>query len=215
MSFLRTILKRSGGGWFFFFILTVGLHLSNLYIKPPRMEGGKDYIVSLPSSLSPEEKRIFQFLQEFQTGLPEAEERELAKIILEESRRCGCDPELVLAIILVESSFYHRAESPKGAKGLMQIKPSVAQALAEEMGIPWEEGNIFDPRMNIRLGLYYLSKLLSKFKDIKIAITAYNYGPTFVEERLKTGRPIPLRYADKVLRKYRFLHKRLSQNEGL
>ncbi len=153
---------------------------------------------------------IYRFIQGFRTGLSDQEEVQLAELIYAESHKYGCDPRLVLALIMVESSFYSKAISSKGAKGLMQLRPHVAKALAQEVGIEWnEETVIYDPEVNITLGLYYLSRLILQFQDLKVALAAYNFGPTFIRERLEQGMPLPTRYANKVLKKYR----KLSQQE--
>jgi hypothetical protein len=147
---------------------------------------------------------MYRFIKRFDTGLTDREEAQLAGLICAESKRYNCDPELVLALIIVESSFYSKATSPKGAKGLMQLLPPVAKGLAQEVGMVWnnEEQTIYDPEVNIRLGLYYLSKLILQFKDLKVALAAYNFGPGYIQEKIELGMPLPTEYADKVLRKY-------------
>jgi hypothetical protein len=157
---------------------------------------------------------IYRFIQGFQTGLTDQEEAQLAGLILAESHTYRCDPRLVLALIMVESSFYSKATSSKGAKGLMQLRPYVAKALAQEVGIAWdEEAAIYDPEVNIRLGLYYLSQLILQFQDLEVALAAYNFGPTFIRERIEQGMPLPTRYANKVLKKYRKLSRKLQTQE--
>lgn len=158
---------------------------------------------------------LYRFIQEFQTGLTDHEEAQVAGLICSESQKYECDPQLVLALIMVESSFYSRATSPKGAKGLMQLRPHVAKALAQEVGIAWDrEAIIYDPQVNIRLGLYYLSQLILQFRDLKVALAAYNFGPTYIRERIELGLPLPTQYANKVLRKYRRLSGTRSQAQG-
>jgi soluble lytic murein transglycosylase-like protein len=157
---------------------------------------------------------IYRFIQRFQTGLSDQEEAQLAGLICAESQKYGCDPRLVLALIIVESSFYSKAISSKGAKGLMQLRPHVAQALAHEVGLEWnEETAIYDPEVNIRLGLYYLSQLILQFQDLKVALAAYNFGPTFIRDRLQQGMPLPTRYANKVLAKYHKLSQKILAPE--
>ena len=157
---------------------------------------------------------IYRFIQRFQTGLTDQEEAEVAGLIYAESQKYECDPRLVLALIMVESSFYSKATSSKGAKGLMQLRPHVARALAQEVGIEWaEETVIYDPEVNIRLGLYYLSRLILQFQDLKVALAAYNFGPTFIRERIKQGMPLPTGYANKVLKRYRTLSQKMLTQE--
>jgi soluble lytic murein transglycosylase-like protein len=150
---------------------------------------------------------IYRLMQRYDTGLTDIEEAQLAAFICAESQRYQCDPKLVLALIIVESSFDSKATSPKGAKGLMQLLPPVAKDLAQEVGIALtdDEQAIYDPAVNIRLGLYYLSKLILQFKDLKVALAAYNFGPGYVRERIELGMPLPTEYADRVIRKYHVL----------
>ncbi len=179
---------------------------------PSSMEGGEE--VEVQDTIGSREEEIYRFIQRFRTGLTDEEERELAGVIVREAERYDCPPELVLAIIVVESSFRHRAVSRKGALGLMQIRPHVAKALAREMGIALRDRTqVFDPEVNIRLGLYYLSKLLLRFKDLEVALVAYNYGPTYVARRLRRGLPLPRTYVRRVLRYYRRLSLEISQEK--
>ncbi|MCJ7508693.1 MAG: transglycosylase SLT domain-containing protein, partial [candidate division Zixibacteria bacterium] len=84
-------------------------------------------------------------------------------------------PQLIKAVIYHESGGNPKAVSPKGAKGLMQLTDSTAQ----EMGVK----NIFDPRENILAGTKYLKSLIQRFGgDLKLALAAYNAGPSIVEK---------------------------------
>ncbi len=199
------------------FILAITLIVLVCYLPlVPMTEGQKwnmastDYLDVILLEFDPSVKgEIYRFIQRFNTGLTDGEEVELTELIYDESQRYNCDPKLVLALIMVESAFYTKAISPKGARGLMQLRPYVAEALAQEVGIEWvDDTMIYDPEVNIRLGLYYLSRLILQFKDLKVAITAYNFGPTYIRERLREGKPLPVQYANKVLHNYRKLSQR-------
>lgn len=88
------------------------------------------------------------------------------------------DKNLVMALIRAESGFNPRAHSWADAYGLMQIIPPTAKALAGQLDEPLNnpEG-LYDPELNINLGTFYLSKLLSKFENkVEYALAAYNAG---------------------------------------
>ncbi len=140
---------------------------------------------------------------------------EIGETILRESLKYSLDPLLVLAVIKVESGFRLAAVSTKGARGLMQIRPFVGFALAQvpelELGPDSKSLNaesLNDPVLNIRLGVYYLSDLQKSFRNTKLALTAYNWGPTEIRNRLDGDEPIPSEYANKVLSTYRAYRKR-------
>lgn len=85
---------------------------------------------------------------------------------------------LVRAMIRQESNNNAKAVSPKGARGLMQLMPDTAKEVAAELGI--KNPDLEDPETNVRLGSHYMQKQLDKFGDVKLALAAYNAGPTRV-----------------------------------
>ncbi len=93
----------------------------------------------------------------------------------------GLPPELLLAVVMEESGGDPRAESPKGARGLMQLMP----ATAEELGV----ADPAHPGQNLQGGARYLARLLDKYDgDLDLALAAYNAGPGNVD---RAGRKIP------------------------
>ncbi|NIP30274.1 MAG: transglycosylase SLT domain-containing protein, partial [Candidatus Dadabacteria bacterium] len=112
------------------------------------------------------------------------------------------DPELVKAIIKVESNFNSGAVSSKGAIGLMQLMPGTAK----DQGVR----NPLSPTQNISGGTKYLRKLLDMFNgDLKLALAGYNAGENAV---IRYGRSIPpypetQNYVHKVLYHYSHLKK--------
>ncbi len=94
-------------------------------------------------------------------------------IILQEASRHEVDPALIKAIIMCESGYNPNAISKKGAKGLMQLMPSTAQALGVE--------DAFNPEQNISGGVRYFKQLVNRFDgDVKLALAAYNAGSKIV-----------------------------------
>lgn len=142
----------------------------------------------------------------------------LTRSIAEESKKNSLDPLLVMAVIEVESRFDHKAVSPQGALGLMQVQPAAVAALADEGKIsPIEKHrkvNLKDPVVNVKIGASYLAHLKDLFGDIKTALTAYNSGPTWVSKMLAAKRALPLQYATKVLSARRSLETRLARLES-
>ena len=148
-------------------------------------------------------KEILQVLERHPTGLANVTKEELAEVIFEEAYRYNHDPKFILALIAIESEFQNWSVSEQGAKGLMQIMPYVAESLAQDLGIEWSgDRTLFNPYLNIRMGIYYLSQLILDFKDIRIALTAYNYGPTYVKGLIDRKEKIPSNYYRKFLTAY-------------
>lgn len=124
-------------------------------------------------------------------------------------------PNLVKAMIDVESSFDPKAVSPKKAKGLMQLMPGTAS----DLGLA--EKDIFDPNKNVEAGSRYMKQQMDQIPDLQASIAAYNWGIGNVLAALDKaeakGKPrtwasirrsAPTetqRYVDKVLMKYRML----------
>ena len=95
------------------------------------------------------------------------------QIINRTAEKYNVDPALVKAVIKTESNFNHRAVSPKGARGLMQLMPSTAYALQ----VP----DSFQPDNNVEGGVKYLRYLMELFKnDLSLALAAYNAGENAV-----------------------------------
>lgn len=97
--------------------------------------------------------------------------------IITESQANSIDPVLVTALIRQESNFNPSAISPVGARGLMQLMPSVASAIAKAKGLtPWSSERLYDPGTNIILGIAHLAPLLKHQPNTVRALAAYNAG---------------------------------------
>lgn len=97
------------------------------------------------------------------------------------------DTTLVYALIKAESNYNKNASSHAGAKGLMQLTDSTFEYCKKELGIT--NGDILDPDINIRAGIWYLSYLLEKYHgNVTNAVAAYNAGETNVDKWLSDSR---------------------------
>jgi soluble lytic murein transglycosylase len=96
------------------------------------------------------------------------------------------DPAFSLGIMRQESSFDITALSPSGARGLMQLMPPTATAVAKQLGIPVSLSALTaDAGNNIRLGTAYLEDMMTRFDNcLPLAAAAYNAGPRRVAEWL-------------------------------
>jgi soluble lytic murein transglycosylase-like protein len=158
------------------------------------LKGGGEVTVpiSLIQGLVPDE-----ILEEVKREVEAGEGGDIRELAIQAARRHGVDPDLVLAVISVESAFRKDAVSPKGAQGLMQLMPGTAR----ELGVK----DAFDPAQNLDAGTRYLNELIRKFKgDLKLAIAAYNAGPNAV----KRHRGVPpyretRKHVEKVLERYK------------
>lgn len=91
-------------------------------------------------------------------------------IVQDTARKYNLSPQLLKSVIAVESAGNHRAVSPAGAKGLMQLIDSTARYVGVR--------NVFDPVENIEGGAKYLREMLNTFDgNLELALAAYNAGP--------------------------------------
>ena len=89
----------------------------------------------------------------------------------------GVDYEMVKAVIQTESDWNHKAVSTSGAIGLMQVLPSTAMS---EFKTPKKD--LYDPYVNVTVGIKYLSELNEHFDDMESTLTAYSHGPTVTKK---------------------------------
>lgn len=148
----------------------------------------------------PVESWLTHRLLAYQTGLARFELEAVARTIQEESIRHDVSRDLVLAVMRTESGFFNWARSEVGALGLMQIMPATGEMLVKRMGIPWAgERTLFDPVVNVRLGVAYLAELRDRYRSWDKALAAYNWGPGAIDRRIRGGRALPVVYATRVL----------------
>ncbi|GAC1329091.1 MAG: lytic transglycosylase domain-containing protein [Steroidobacteraceae bacterium] len=123
-------------------------------------------------------------------------------IIEKAAAHYSLEPNLLRAVIVVESGFNARAVSKKGAVGLMQLMPATARQYGAE--------NAYDPKQNVHAGARYLRSLLDRYgADLKLVLAAYNAGEDAVDRN--GGRIPPYKetqaYVPRVLKIYQSLAK--------
>ena len=148
---------------------------------------------------------LFAALSGCRPSLSERERWRVAGVIHQESQRYGYDPLFVVALAAVESTCLPTARSRRGAVGLIQIRPSVARAVAQDAGLRWRGAHMLTkPVFNVHLGLRYLTQLEKRFGDPYLAVAAYNLGPKRVA-RMPRQRARATEYVQKVLSRYEAL----------
>jgi len=121
---------------------------------------------------------------------------EIDRLVDQTSRQYQVDPDLVRAIIQVESDYNPQAVSSKGAMGLMQLIPSTAVRFGVQ--------NPFNARQNINGGVNYLRYLLNLFDgDVTLSVAAYNAGEHSV---LRQGGVPRISETEKYVRKVKNLY---------
>jgi soluble lytic murein transglycosylase-like protein len=102
------------------------------------------------------------------------EKQKIAELVTALAPTYTVAPRLALAVIAVESNFDPNAQSPRNARGLMQLIPDTATRFRVK--------NSFDTRDNLRGGLAYLRWLLSYYRgEVALAAAAYNAGEAVVD----------------------------------
>ncbi len=88
----------------------------------------------------------------------------------------GVPEEIIYAVIKCESSFKADAKSSGGAVGLMQMMPATFEDLCRRLGEEYNESLLYDPKVSIKYGTYYLSYLYSRYGVWETVYAAYNAG---------------------------------------
>jgi len=122
------------------------------------------------------------------------EQQIIAVNVQKAAAKYNLPPELINAVIRVESNFKTSAVSPAGAQGLMQLMPATAKALGVK--------NPFDIQQNIDGGAKYLRKMLDHFEgNVRNALAAYNAGPgTVMKYNGRVPYPETRQYVKRVIR---------------
>ena len=148
--------------------------------------------------------KIVDHMKEEDATIAEDKLRSVAKMIYEASEDYSVDYRLILAIVKIESNFKHNAVSPKGARGLLQVKPSLAKFIARDIGMQWGGPKTLDePDKNIKIGIHLFSGLVENFDSITMALHAYHVGPTKLKTILSEKRKPDKNFINLVLTEYK------------
>ena len=124
---------------------------------------------------------------------------ELAEIIYDEALRAGIEPGLAFEIVRIESRFAPRAVSAVGAIGLAQVMPRTAVLFDSTL----TRDDLFEPATNLRIGFRFFRDLLERYDyDLRLALLAYNRGPTRVGNIMARGEDPGNGYDSRVLLNY-------------
>ncbi len=115
------------------------------------------------------------------------EQARVADAVSSEASRAGYDPFFILAIMRVESQFRH-AVSERGARGLMQIRPSTeAWVVGHEADLRGSPLGAGDAALDVRIAVRYVKRLETRFGSRELALIAYNAGPNRLARRVRAG----------------------------
>jgi|GEM_PF-844624 len=138
------------------------------------------------------------------TKFYDVDDSKYSDIIFRYSQLNGLPGNLIKAIVKAESDFNSSCTSRVGAMGLMQLMPKTAKLV----GVT----NAYDPEQNIMGGTKYFKQMYDTFKDIPLALAAYNAGPTTV---IKSGRRIPsIKETQNYVKKVQFYYAMFNRNGG-
>lgn len=116
--------------------------------------------------------------------------QQVAPLMAKHARANQLDEPLVRAVVRCESGGDPRAVSSANAKGLMQITPITEREVLGQMRLA-RGGDLFDPDYNLSIGCRYLRQILDRFDgDVRLALAAYNMGPTRLDELRRTHRDL-------------------------
>jgi soluble lytic murein transglycosylase-like protein len=180
------------------------------YAAPQAVKRGPVGIAKQADKKRPKElTQIYSIVKFNRPAIADKEAWRVSSAILDECAKRNLDPMLVLAVIKVESGFRNHALSPMGARGIMQIMPETGKFLSDELlRVDGFETPTFmpehldDPVLNIKLGVYYLDGLKRQFRNLNLALLAYNLGPGEIQNRLANNIHFSDDYAAMVLDAY-------------
>ncbi len=148
-----------------------------VFYNPPMIEKNNYVEVNVPSNkpdFQLEAKKVLHF--KWKSALNPSKLTHLMIYIWGLCGEYSVPYDIVKAVIETESSWDHKAVSTSGAIGLMQVLPTTSMS---EFNTPGSA--LYDPYVNVTVGIKYLSKLKDRFDDWNKVLTAYSHGPTITD----------------------------------
>ncbi|MBS2024942.1 MAG: transglycosylase SLT domain-containing protein [Deltaproteobacteria bacterium] len=214
---LRTIALLAGA-------LCLAGAAADLWLLPRAVPHPDQPLKHEPTKVLPDEDKLEALLGRLGPSVPAETRTKVADALMSEARRNGYDPFFLLALVGVESNYRITASSARGARGLLQLKPSTFAWMAArepEVGAhELETGD--DPATDVRLAVRYFHYLEHRFQSRTAALMAYNSGPRRVALALRDGeltdrmKQYPARVRKEYERVIRLAEgKRMQLDEGL
>jgi soluble lytic murein transglycosylase len=146
--------------------------------------------------------KIVQYLKSKKVPASEDKLKTIADRVYEESENYDVDYRLVLAVMKVESNFRSDAVSRQGARGLLQISPSLARHVSRSVGVAVKGKSLHEPEKNIKIGVNHISGLIEKFENLNTALHAYNVGSYKIRNKASKEYSPNTPFTRKVLNEY-------------
>lgn len=109
---------------------------------------------------------------------------DLTALVYDVALREGVDPELAFRMVNLESGFNARAKSRANAYGLAQVQLATARFYEPQITVE----QLYEPETNLEIGLRYFRDLLETYGDVRLALLAYNRGPSRINSLMQEGR---------------------------
>ena len=120
--------------------------------------------------------------------LPKIYPQKYCEYVEKYAKEYDLDPLLIYSIIKAESNFKEEAKSNSNAIGLMQVMLSTAQEMGKDLKTEKiTEEKLYEPEINIRIGVKYFKSLLEKYNNYNLAIIAYNAGMGNLDKWIEQG----------------------------
>jgi len=118
------------------------------------------------------------------------------------------DPSLILSMICVESAFGEKATSFRGAIGMLQIMPLTARPYFEVYGIPYSDSALYQPSLNLKIGIKYIADITSCYPNMETSVAVYNGGKwgTYYPDSMSKVPEETKKYVPAVVSKWKEYH---------